>query len=133
MQALGNPAMQQTQQALGMGEDMPPNGAQASENMMGDDGYDHDIRSNLEAHLDAIPDTQKAFIVENLNPTTIALLGIVNGQEVYDYFTEIYQTTIMPQGGPMNSGAQPNMAQTGAMPQGQTQTQAKATPSAPMA
>lgn len=126
------PLVNQTQQALGMSEDMPANGAMDAPAGNGrHPNYDDEIRTNLEAHLDAIPDQQKAFIVDNLNPTTIALLGIVNGQEVYDYFAEIYQTQILPQG-PQNSGVQPDMANTGAMPQGTNpQLQAKATPAGP--
>lgn len=125
MQVSPNPAVEQTQQAMGTPQEQTIQPEQLGTQMPDDDGYDNEVAVNLEAHLDSISDEMKAFIVDNLNPTTITLLGIVNGQEVYDYFSNIYQTQILAQ----NSGQQPNMASQGAMPTGQTPTtQAKATP-----
>ena len=106
----------QTDQALAMPQDME----------MPETEYDDDIATNIEAHLNSISDAQKAFLVDNLNPTNITLLGIVNGQEVFDYFMQVYQTTIVP-GNPSSE-----MASAGAMNQNPANPQAKDTPLPPM-
>lgn len=58
----------------------------------GDDGvsdseYTSDIQTNLESHLNNLPDEQKQFLATYATtPEVATVLGIVNGKEVYDYF-----------------------------------------------
>jgi hypothetical protein len=54
-----------------------------------DEEYGADIMANLEAHLNSLPDEQKAFLSEYATtPEGATMLGIVNGKEVYDYFAK---------------------------------------------
>lgn len=74
--------MQEMQQKMGPQMD----GSPAPQMGMDDEEDDGDLVANLEQHLNSLPDNQKAFLVEYLTPETAALIGIVNGPEVYQYF-----------------------------------------------
>lgn len=89
------------------------------------DAYDDNIKKNLEEHLNFLPVPQKSYLLEHLTPEAVNILGIVNGQEVFDYFADVYQQVYgnsAPQPGP-ESGQQPGQP---ASPQ--PQQQAMATP-----
>ena len=99
---------------------------QGQDPMMEDDGVDEeeygaDIMANLEAHLNELPDEQKAFLSEYATtPEGATMLGIVNGKEVYDYFAKYIDPskslTVT------KATAQPSSAQ-GQAPQGAPQAQ----------
>lgn len=82
------------------------------------DDYDDSVLENLQNHLDNLPKELKTYLVKNLDPKSINILGIVNGQEVYDYFYQIYTSQLAPlkgnsaQSKSMNPGSPPaQMAQ----------------------
>lgn len=123
-----------------MGRDTPVQGAPQK----GADLNSPIIRG-LEAHLNTVPDEQKKFLADALGQAPqliIPVLGIVNGPEVYDYFTALYNEYFgqqnpaqggQPQapaqqpsaGGVMSPMSQPQAPAQGVM---NPQQQAKATP-----
>ena len=78
------PSMQEMQQT--MNPQQQPDGSPSPQLDTEDEDGGGDIIATLEEHLNTLPDNQKAFLVEYLTPETAALLGIVNGPEVYEYF-----------------------------------------------
>lgn len=78
----------------------------------GDNGDDGDIIQGLESHLNDISTEQKTFLAEVLQKApeiVIPTLGIVCGQEVYDYFMQLYATHFAqgqnsPEGQPQPQG-----------------------------
>lgn len=107
----------------------------------------NDIMQNLDQHLNQIPDDQKQILAQALKDqpqVIIPVLGIVCGQEVYDYFMQLYQKFFaqnsspgQPQGQAPQAAPQPGMGPKMApmsMPSNNKvmnvpQPQAKATPS----
>lgn len=46
------------------------------------------IIQELEAHLDQIPDQDKAFLAEHMTPEFIRAIGLINGPEVAQYLNQ---------------------------------------------
>lgn len=90
------------------------------------DSFDQEILENLEQHLNQIDPRQKQFLASSLQHyanVVIPVLGIVCGQEVMDYFLNIYKQHFAKgvgqnpqQSNPMQAQQQPNSAPN---PQGQ--------------
>lgn len=110
------------------------------------DSFDQEIIQNLEQHLNQIDPKQKQFLAASLQHyanIVIPVLGIVCGQEVMQYFLNIYkqnfakgvgnspQPALQPNSAPNPAqGQQPNQAP---MPQAQApQQQAPAQQQPPM-
>lgn len=67
---------------------------QPSQENTGQDNFDTQILENLEQHLNQINPKQKQFLASALQHyanIVIPTLGIVCGQEVFDYFLNIYK------------------------------------------
>ena len=67
---------------------------QPNEPQLPDDPDDEGIVDSLEAHLNNLSPDQQKLLADALSQhaeVVIPVLGIVNGQEVYDYFIEIYE------------------------------------------
>lgn len=114
------------QQAQAPSPEQPPMEAgpegpeQPQEQGGGQDNFDQEILNNLEQHLNQLNPKQKDFLASSLQHyanIVIPVLGIVCGQEVFDYFLNIYKQNFAKgvgnapqQGNPMQ--AQPNSAPT---------------------
>lgn len=59
-----------------------PDTAQVEE----DQPIQNDIASMLDARMNELPDNQKQFFLDNLTPETLAMLGLVLGQEGIEFF-----------------------------------------------
>jgi hypothetical protein len=74
---------------------------------------DMTIQQELEAHLNSVPDVQKAFIAEALQKApdiVIPFVGIVAGPEVMQYFVQIHDMYLKQDsaaGAAPTEGAQP--------------------------
>lgn len=69
-----------------------------------DDEYSANIAEGLEKHLDSLTPEQQAYIVDNLTETTLNVVGLINGVEVYQYLKKYAvpeQTQTQPMGQPM--------------------------------
>lgn len=96
--------------------------------------YNSQLLGHLENHLSKLPDDQKAYLVQYMTPELAILLGIVIGNEGYDYFSKFADPQKMlvvqprPEQQPQQTApqqAQPP-AQSGGMGQPQPQPQPKA-------
>lgn len=56
---------------------------------------DQEIVAGLEAHLDQIPDDQKAFLAEHLTQEFVRAIGIINGPEVANYLSQFVDNSIV--------------------------------------
>ncbi len=85
--------------------------------------YDDNILKSIEQHLNSVPPDQQAFVAKYMTPEMAIVLGIIIGNEAYDYFSKFADPSKMlavtqrPQQG--------NSAATQA-PQGQTPQQSGA-------
>lgn len=102
-----------------------------------DAAEDPEIIPNLVAHLDSLSDEQKAYIVYMMAPEVQAVIGLINGKEVYDYFgkftdpaksVQIIQATPTA---PQPNQAQPNSPMQPQSPAPQAQPQQSAAPQNP--
>ncbi len=78
-------AVQATQSALQQSQTQP-NEEQ--------DSFGSEITKNLQDHLNTLDDKQKQFLAESLQHyanIVIPVLGIVCGQEVFQYFVDVYK------------------------------------------
>lgn len=116
---------QATGAALGQAQVKPtkPEGVPSPDKFSGQQQSDPNIMKNLETHLNQLPPAQKTFLVGSLqhySNIVIPVLGIVCGQEVFQYFLNIYkqnfqknaeatgqQQPSQPQGPQGPQGAQP--------------------------
>lgn len=102
----------------------------------GQDDFSSEITANLEQHLNSLDPRQKKFLADSLQHyanIVIPCLGIVCGQEVFQYFTQLYQQNFAKGAGQQNPNQQPNSAPNNGqqnsspnpqgMPQGQPQGQ----------
>lgn len=105
----------------------------------GDDGVDEDtykqeVISNLENHLNSLPDSAKEYLAEYATNKEVAtVIGLINGKEVGEYFMQfadpnktievrqIAQQPTQPMGQPpvQPAQAQPQQAQAPQQPRGQ--------------
>jgi len=53
------------------------------------------IIQDLEAHLDQIPEDQKAFLAEHMTPEFVRAIGIINGPEVASYLNQFADDTMV--------------------------------------
>lgn len=100
----------QPQQAQAQPQQDPQTG-QPGQGDGGQDSFDQSILDNLEQHLNQIDPRQKQFLASSLQHyanIVIPVLGIVCGQEVMDYFLNIYKQNFAK-----GLGANQNPAQQG--------------------
>jgi hypothetical protein len=104
----------------------------------GSDQFSDDITKNLQAHLNSLDPRQKKFLADSLQHyanIVIPVLGIVCGQEVFQYFVQIYQQ-MSGKGKPQQQNSAPNAQPQGPQnnaqmpPQGQPQVQPQGQPPA---
>lgn len=89
-------AMMQAQQPASPGQPSQPPAQGPQQPGQGDQsfGSDPEIMQNLEQHLNQLPDKQKQFLagaIQHYANIVIPTLGIVCGQEVFQYFVDMYQ------------------------------------------
>ncbi len=115
-----------------------PEGVKKGDKFAGGKG-DPSIMKNLEAHLNQLPPQQKQFLTASLqhySNIVIPVLGIVCGQEVFQYFLNIYKQNFAQNANTQQQGGSPTPQQNSAQhaqaqqpnsspqpPQGQTQPQ----------
>lgn len=128
-------AMQQAQQPQ-----QPQNPQQPSQpaqpqqaQQSGEFASDPEIAQNLEQHLNQLNPKQKAFLagaIQHYANIVIPVLGIVCGQEVFEYFVNLYKQHFATKGGQQTThpatGQQQNLAPQQAPNQGQPQAQPQA-------
>jgi len=116
--------MQQAQSPLKKGQ-VAVQPQQPQQQGGGQDNFDASILQNLEQHLNQLDPRQKNFLASSLQHyanIVIPVLGIVCGQEVMDYFLNIYKQHFAK-----GAGQQPNQQQqqnSAPNPQGQQPNQA---------
>ncbi len=101
-------AMQQAKQVPQQGE-MPQEGQEQGGEQ---DNFSQEIIENLQDHLNNIDDKQKQFVASALQHyanIVIPFVGIICGQEVMDYFLNIYKQNFAK--GLGNKAQQPNPQQ----------------------
>jgi hypothetical protein len=118
-----------------MGAGMTP------EEGMPEEGEDTSIVQNLEAHLDQLPEQDKAFLGEHLTPEFVRAIGLINGPEVAQYLSQFMDPDkvlvpvprkVAEEYMKAESGQQPPSApQSQPMPQGQPMPAPKSAPMAP--
>lgn len=94
-----NAALQQAQAPQQEAPEAPegmeaPEQGQMGQGDGGQDNFDSQILENLEQHLNQLDSKQKNFLASSLQHyanVVIPVLGIVCGQEVFQYFLNIYQ------------------------------------------
>lgn len=73
------------------GAGMPqPNNGQASQQPSGRQGqnYNPNLLPQIEQHLNSLPPEQKGFLAKFMTPELAVVLGIVIGNEAFDYFKQ---------------------------------------------
>lgn len=96
--------------------------------------YNPQILAHIEQHLTQLPDQQKAFLVQYMTPELAIILGIIIGQEAYDYFNQQADPSKMlvvqprPQPQQQTQGQPPAAPQNGQQPQAAAPAPAQSAP-----
>jgi hypothetical protein len=100
---------------------MEDSGVDDLEDGLDDDEFSANIQKNLEEHLNSLPDEGKAFLAEYATiPEVAQVIGLINGREVYDYFSkyvdpnkriQVLNITQGPAAQPMQGQPQPGAMQ----------------------
>lgn len=120
-------AMQKAKQPMQPAKaQQPPQATSPNQQAQGDQ-FTQEIMQNLESHLNSLPPQQKQFLASSLQHyanIVIPVLGIVCGQEVFQYFVQVYKQHFAGQ------QAQPAQNNSSPSPQGQPQAQPQSQPPA---
>lgn len=79
------------QQPMGQSQAPMPGVGQADSSEGGPEngmGGDANIAAQIEQHMDSLKPVQKAFIAQYLTPELTQIMGMVLGQEAFDYFKQ---------------------------------------------
>ena len=131
-----NPTVQPQGQLPQQAQPMAPQSGQPSQQPSGRAGqnYDPRILQHIETHMNSVPPEQKAFVAQYMTPELAVILGIIIGNEAYDYFKKFAdpkkELTVQPRQNQPEQNTAPQPAPQASSPQQSGPQQGPVAPSA---